>query len=252
MVMAFTKQLRNDMESLIYTFFSKLDPSGANTAKYKAFFGKMSDAEFKSFFDRFFKDRDMFLTLDVEAYKNDLKVVDCIAAAKVLNVPLFEYVMQPFYDTSGKPVEGKVVASANKVPVGYIHMKPVQQMVRKKNNTSITIDQRDPRTGQVTGDDKSVQFSIDENYGLMAHNAKSILKEFMSVRADDMVAKQEAYADIRKNGYMSLADLTDEVKNKTALNTMNTYMLAMHIKTDLVDEGYMLEHNLERQERSDD
>jgi hypothetical protein len=32
---------------------------------------------------------------------------------------------------------------------------------------------------------------------------------------------------------------------------MNVYMLAMHVKTDLVDEGYMLEHNLEREERRD-
>lgn len=249
--MAFSKKLRSDMEDTIYTFFSLLDPSGANTAKYKAFFGKMSDDEFKRFFDRFFKDRTMYLTLDVEAYKNDLKMVDINKAASYLKVPLFEYVMEPFFDTSSHQFTDKVVASAHKVPVGYIHMKPVQQMVRKKNNTSITIDQRDPRTGQVTGDDKSVQFSIDENYGLMAHNAKSILKEFMSVRADDMTMKQEAYADIRKNGYASLAELTDDVSNKTALNTLNVYMLAMHMKTDLVDEGYMLEHNLERSERND-
>lgn len=249
--MPFTKKLRADMEDLIYKFFTKLDPSGANTAKYKAFFGRMSDDEFKRFFDRFFKDRNMYLTMDVEAYKNDLKVVDCIAAAKVLGVPLFEYVMQPFFDTSDKNEKGKVVSSANPVPVGYIHMKPVQQMVRKKNNTSITIDQRDPRTGQVTGDDKSVQFSIDENYGLMAHNATAILKEFMSFRADDMTAKQEAYADIRKNGYVSISDLSDDINNKTALNTMNVYLMAMHIKTDLVDEGYMFSHNLEHNERSD-
>ena len=249
--MPFNKKLRSDMETLIYEFFSLLDPSGANTAKYKAFFGKMSDEQFKRFFDRFFKDRSAYLTLDVEAYKNDLKMVDIMKAAKYLNVPLFEYVMEPFFNTTTNSYEDRVVSSARKVPVGYIHMKPVQQMVRKKNNTSITIDQRDPRTGQVTGDDKSVQFSIDENYGLMAHNAKAILKEFMSVRADDMTMKQEAYADIRKNGYVSLADLTDDVKNKTALNTLNVYMLAMHMKTDLVDEGYMLEHNLEREERAE-
>lgn len=249
--MAFSKKLRTDMETVIYDFFDRLDPSGANTAKYKAYFGKMSDAEFTRFFDRMCKDRTMYLTRDTEAYRNDLKMVDCVAAAKYLKVPLFEDVMEPFFNKDGTGDSNKIVASARKVPVGYIHMKPVQQMVRKKTNTSITIDQRDPRTGQVTGDDKSVQFSIDENYGLMAHNAKSILKEFMSVRADDLTMKAEAYSDIRKNGYMSLADLTDDVQNKTALNTLNVYMLAMHMKTDLVDEGYMLERNLERNETED-
>ena len=239
------------MEELIYKFFTLLDPTGANTAKYKAFFGKMTDEQFKSFFDKFFKDHSAYLTLDVEAYKNDLQMVNVYKAAKFLNVPLFETVMEPFFNKNDDPNSGKISASARKVPVGYIHMKPVQQMVRKKNHTSLSIDQRDPRTGQVSGDDRTVQFSIDENYGLMAHNAKSLLKEFMSVRADDMVMKQEAYADIRKNGYVSMADLTDDVQNKTALNTFNVYLLAMHMKSDLVDPGYMLNRNLERNERND-
>ena len=122
-------------------------------------------------------------------------------------------------------------------------MKAVQQMVRKKNSTSTTIDMRDPRTGQVTGDDKDAQFSIDENYGLMALNAKSCLKEFLSFRADDMVMKQEAYSAIRKNGYVSLNELTDNVHNKVALNTLNVYLLAMHIKTNIVDSGYLIDLN---------
>lgn len=249
--MAFSKQVRAEMEEVIYTFFTLIDPSGANTAKYKAFFGKMTDDQFKGFFDKFFKDHSAYLTLDVEAYKNDLRMVNIYKAAKYLKVPLFETVMEPFFNKNDDPNSGKTVASARKVPVGYIHMKPVQQMVRKKNHTSLSIDQRDPRTGQVSGDDRTVQFSIDENYGLMAHNAKALLKEFMSVRADDMVMKQEAYSDIRKNGYVSMGDLTDDVKNKTALNTFNVYLLAMHMKSDLVDEGYMLRQNLERQEREE-
>ena len=249
--MAFSKKVRAEMEETIYTFFTLIDPTGANTAKYKAFFGKMTDDQFKSFFDKFFKDNTAYLTIDVEAYKNDLKMVNIYKAANYLKVPLFETVMEPFFNKNDDPNSGKTVASARKVPVGYIHMKPVQQMVRKKNHTSLSIDQRDPRTGQVSGDDRTVQFSIDENYGLMAHNAKALLKEFMSVRADDMVMKQEAYSDIRKNGYVSMADLTDDVNNKTALNTFNVYLLAMHMKSDLVDEGYMLNRNLERNEREE-
>ena len=45
--MAFSKQVRAEMEEVIYTFFTLIDPSGANTAKYKAFFGKMTDDQFK-------------------------------------------------------------------------------------------------------------------------------------------------------------------------------------------------------------
>ncbi|MDY5647008.1 MAG: hypothetical protein SPF22_08410 [Candidatus Onthovivens sp.] len=239
MAMAFSKQTRKKMEDLIFNFFSKLDPSGKNTKKYKDFFGAMSDSQFQSFFNKFFQDKSAYLTLDIVTYEHDLSMKNIEDAAKFLGVPLFETVVFPDIDSEN----GKSITTSFEVPVGYIHMKAMQQMVRKKNSTSVSIDKRDPRTGQVTGDDKDVQFSIDENYGLMAHNAKACLKEFLSVRADDMVMKQEAYSAIRKNGYVSLNELTDNVHNKVALNTLNVYLLAMHIKTNIVDSGYLIDLN---------
>ena len=239
MAMAFSKQTRRKMEDLIFNFFSKIDPSGKNTKKYKEFFGKMNDSQFQAFFNKFFQDTTSYLTLDIVTYEHDLSMNNIQNAAKFLNVPLFERVVFPDIDSEN----GKAVTTAFEVPVGYIHMKAMQQMARKKNSTSVSVDKRDPRTGQVTGDDKDVQFSIDENYGLMAHNAKACLKEFLSVRADDMVMKQEAYSAIRKNGYVSLNELTDNVHNKVALNTLNVYLLAMHIKTNIVDSGYLIDLN---------
>lgn len=242
--MAFTKKKREEMEQVIYQTFDKLDPSGRNTKRYKDFFGQMDDKAFQKFFDHFFNDTSAYLTWETVGYENDLDMQHIKDAAAYLKVPLFEYVMQPGFDDSDE-----IVSSIQPVPVGYIHMKPVQQMVRKKNSTSVSVDKRDPRTGQVSGEDKDVQFSIDENYGLMAHNAKAVMKEFLSVRADDMVMKQEAYSNIRRDGYMSLADLTDDPENKTALNTLNAYLLAMHIKSDIVDAGYMLRKTVHENER---
>lgn len=246
MSMAFSKSVRKDMENLIYTFFSKLDPTGKNTEKYKIFFGKMSDTQFKSFFDNFFKDKSSYLTLDIIGYETEPTIKSIENAAKVLGVPLFEYVIQPNIRRDGS----KAVTTAKKVPVGYIHMKTMQQMVRKKNSSSTKAEQRDPRTGQVTGDDKDTQFSIDENYGLMAYNANQCLREFLSFRADDLSMKQEAYTNIRKQGYVSMDELTDDVDNKTALNTLDVYMTGMHMKTDLVNPGYILNRNLEKNEKN--
>lgn len=240
--MAFSKSTRQAMEKLIYSFFDKLDPSGANTRKFKEQFSKMSDKEFDNFFKKLSNDNSEYLILDIVGYEHEPTMEDIEKAAKLLGVPLFETVIQP--NVSRK--DGKAVTTITKVPVGYIHMKALQQMVRKKNSSSISVDQRDPRTGQVTGDDKDVQFSIDENYGLMAHNAKACLKEFLSLRADDMTMKQEAYAAIRKDGYVSLSELTDDIENKTALNTFNAYLLSMHMKTDIIDDGYMLNSTVKK------
>lgn len=242
--MPFSKSVRAQMEKTIYDFFSIMDPSLNNTKKYQAFFGRMSDEQFKQFFDHFFKDTTAYLTLDIVGYEHEVSMNTITKAAKYLKVPLYETVMMPSVDDRN----GKAITTKQKVPVGYIHMKTVQQMVKKKNSTSLSINKRDPRTGQVTGDDKDAQFAVDENFGLMALNAKNCLKEFMSMRADDMTMKEEGYRSIRKNGYVSLQDLDDDIENKTALNTLDTYFTSMHIKTDIVNSGYILRKNLRRNE----
>ena len=89
------------------------------------------------------------------------------------------------------------------------------------------------------------QISAEENFSLLVYNAHNSLKELMSVRADDMVMKQEAYSNIRKNGYVSLSELTDNISNKTALNTLNVYLTAMHIKSDVIGPSYLLDANKE-------
>lgn len=242
--MPISKQKRKEMEDLIFSFFSNLDPSGTNTRHYQKIFSSMNDNQFDKFFKKFFEDRSQYLTLDIVEYEHSLTMKDIEKTAKFLNVPLYEYVIQP--DKYSK--DGETVTTKEKVPVGYIHMKPVQQMVHKKNATTTNIDMRDPRTGQVAGDSRVAQFSAPENYGLMAIEAKKVLKEFLSFRADDMVMKQEAYANIRKNGYVSMGELDDDVENKTALNTFDVYLIGMGIKSDLVNEGYFLNKELRKNE----
>ena len=46
--------------------------------------------------------------------------------------------------------------------------------------------------------------------------------------------KREMYSAIAKNGYVSINDLTDDVRNKVSLNTIDVFFLSMGIKTDLV------------------
>ena len=61
------------------------------------------------------------------------------------------------------------------------------------------------------------------------------LKEFLSARADDMKAKNEMYAEIAKNGYVSLEDLTDSPENKVGLTTFDTYFLMQGLRTNMID-----------------
>ena len=117
----------------------------------------------------------------------------------------------------------------------------------KKNGISTDISQRSALTNQVTGKDKNGRESDLENTMLIALGMTNTLKELNAPRADDSVMKQEMLRDIALNGYTKLEDMTDEIQNKTTLNTVNTYLLGMGINSDLVTTGLMLNKSLKEE-----
>lgn len=229
---------RVEMEKYIYDVFDRLDPTKKNTNFYKAFFSKMTDKEFDEFFDGFFKDENAYLTWTVETFENDVTMDNIENAAKFMNVPLFEHVLYYGEDKS------KPLVTPYPVPVGYFHEKRVQQTAIKKNSTSIDVNMRDAKTNQVINDDKNSRQSIDENYSMMTYGAEKGIKEFMSFRADDSVMKEEAYNQIRENGYVAMQDLPDNVENKAAINMVDVYLICQGIKSDLITPGYVLKKTL--------
>ena len=116
----------------------------------------------------------------------------------------------------------------------------MMQTLEKKNSGSTSNTQRNPLTGQVTGDDKNGRNSDVETYSLLATGAEYALKEFLGPRADDEVARNEMATAIAKNGYVSMKDLTNDKANKTSLNTLNIYFLMQGFKTNLIGSGNLL------------
>lgn len=238
--MAITKSTREKMEKTVYDVFSTLDPSKTTADKYRNLFKKMSDVEFDKFFKNLFAQENDYLVLDIVDYERDLKIENVEKAAKLLNVPLFERVVMPYASTD----KDNPIVTKYEVPVGYIHCKRVQQFLRKKNATSTDISMRSAISGQVMGKDKNARDSDLENYALVTLGAEECLREFMGPRADDPVMKNEMYTQIAKNGYVSLNDLTSDVKNKTTLNTIDVFFTGMGIKTDLVTDGLLVKKTI--------
>jgi len=234
--MAIDKAKRKAMEDLIYKVFDALDETKTNSNKYRDMFGKMSDAEFDRFFKEFFEDENQYLILDVVDYERDLRMEHVENAAKILGIPLFERVATPHVNKDpNNPVVTKFP-----VPVGYIHVKRVQQILSKKNTTSTEISTRSALTGQVVGRDKNARDSDSENFALVTIGAENILREFMGPRADDMVMKNEMYSSIAQKGFVSLETLTNNVENKVTLNALDVHLIGMGIKSDLITEGLIL------------
>ena len=131
------------------------------------------------------------------------------------------------------------------VPVGYLHCKRMQQILTKKNSTSTDIYKRSPTTGQVINEDKNARQSDQENSALVVLDAENTLREFLGGRSDDQVMKNQMYSEISRKGYVSLDELTDDVKNKTSLNTLDVYLHGMGFDTDLITKGLEVQKTLE-------
>lgn len=238
--MPINKATRTKMERHVYETFNRLDPSGVNTAKYRALFKEMSDSQFDSFFRQLFADDNQYLILDTVDYERDLTIDHIEDAAKYLGINLFEYVALPFINGDKEnPIVTKVA-----VPDGYIHIKRMQQTLSKKNTTSTSISQRSALTGQVTGKDKNARGSDMENFALVTIDANQTLRELLGPRADDMVMKSEMYSQIAQKGYVSLDTLPNDVDNKATLNALDIHFIGMGIKTDLVTDNMLLKKTL--------
>lgn len=239
------KTTRKAMEDLVYSVFSKLDPTGENTKKFKNLYSKMNDKEFENYVLDMLNNHRMFHVLDVSAFHYEPTMDNADAAAKVLGIGLYEYVAFPHMSED----PNHPFITPRPVPVGYEHIKRLQQMKRKKNSTTTRIDERDMKTNQVTGHDKAARTSDMENYAMAAYGANEAMREFMSFRADDNVMKSEAYAKIYKDGYVDMNELHDDPYNKKTLNTLNTYLLSMGLLSDLITPGYVLKDVLDKKDK---
>ena len=225
------KDRRKVFMDYLDSILNTLDPSGANSKLYHEKFDKMSDNQFDSYIKRFFEDDKQNFYLEIVEYERDLTMENINTCAEMMGVPLYERIALP-YLTGDKE---NVLVSKSEVPVGYIHEKRMPQTLMKKSAASIKIEKRNPKTGQVVGEDKNARNSDSEVYSLATLGAMSALKEFMSARADDMKAKNEMYAAIAKNGYVSLEELSDDPKDKVALSTFDVYFLMQGLRTNMVD-----------------
>lgn len=239
--MAITPKKRKEMEALIYSVFDALDPSGTNTDKYKSMFKGMNDSQFDTFFKNLFANEDLYLILDIVDYERSVKIEQVEKAAKILGVPLMEKVAMPFINGD----KDRPTLTKREVPVGYLHLKRMQQILSKKNSTSTDISSRSAKTGQVINKDKNARESDQETSALITTGSINTLKELLGGRADDMTMKQEMYAEISRKGYVSLNELTDNINNKTTLNTLDAMLISMGIKSDLVTKTLAVNKTLE-------
>lgn len=235
-----TKEFRKSIEDLVYNIMDYFDSTGYNTDYYKKLFKPMNDDEFIKYIDNFLGDPDEYFTVEITPFKSEQmpKFSNYEKAAKLLDLELEEYVRMPYFN-EGTDIK-EHTRTMTKVPVGKLHIKRLQQMLSKKNKVTTSIEVRDQRKGQVTGEDKGAKLSDADVLALSAINMNYTLKELLGPRADDYKAKEYMIESIKKYGYVNLKDLPNDIESKTAINTLNIYLLGAGLINDLVSDSYVL------------
>jgi hypothetical protein len=223
---------RKKYQDLVVETMKRLDKSGANAKKYAEMFAKMDDKQFDSYVKAFARDEDANFFIEVIPFETEPTLKMIAATAEWLGVPLEEYVFFRHEDPDGDPVRTSV-----RVPVGYLNLKRLQQILSKKNTMSLDIDKRDMLVNQVTGDDKIARISNVENYALSVMGADEGLKEFLGPRSDDGQMKRQMYSDISTKGYSQLQNLSSNPEDSQALSTVDVFFAGAGLKTDLITKG---------------
>lgn len=232
------QEKRKKIEKLVLDVMKVLDTKDSgNYERYDAMFKSMSDKEFAEWAGSMGKTLDSAPQV-FEMPFNEVKIQNIKKAADILNLPLEEYVY--FRDKGSEPVRTRY-----KVPVGWIPIKRLQQMLSKKNHITTDAEKRALKSGQVTGESKVVSISDAEVYGMLSTNANRILEEIYGPRADGYDKKTDFYSQISSDGYVDLDKLETDLTKHTALNTLNTYLLASGLRSDLVVDSLKTAYTLE-------
>lgn len=236
----FNKAKRKKIEDTVYEFFKLLEPTEVNYNYYHDMYSKMSDKEFEAYIRDLLEDEDQYIICHIADYEYTLDIKNINKSLNFLGIPLMEYVAKPYVNMD----KDNPILSTSPVPVGYVHMKRMEQMRGKKNKGSTDISTRSALTGQVTAKDKNGRQVDIENYNEIVNGGEPIIKEFMSMRSDDVVMQSEALASIAEKGYVDINELTDKVENKTTLNVVDVYFIGMGLKTDLITKDLSLLNTL--------
>jgi hypothetical protein len=217
------KTARYNFEKKVIDLMNELDPSRYNEGVYRKYFASLTDEQFKTFVYNLYmkEDFNLFIEIGLLDKKNSpsLKKIKLIAEKR--KVPLMEYVEFPF-KRPDHPEDPPI--SATKIPVIYSVVRPLQQMLDKKNNMSSNTDVINSLTGQVTGSSKASTVSNMQTISLLTSNQIKPIKEMHGPRSDDLAAKLKMIEKIENEGDYDIDDITIHPGDKQALETMRVML----------------------------
>ena len=217
------KKACKEIRAYVEQVYNLLDPTKTNTS---LMLSRIEDDKVLLKFINSKEDQFIFDTNEL-----DVKPViqNTLAALDFMGVPDKEE-----FELYSDDPDMKGIMTEKKISMFPVHVRALHQKVFKENAASSTTAKRN-KLNQVVGDDKSAMISDMEVAQLTLKGFDALLEECLSVRADNDVAQNKFFNDIKNTGRAKLpkAEIHDP-KNKVSLNKLYATLLAANIESDLI------------------
>lgn len=240
------KKKRIIIQNKVYELMDDLELSEADKKKgVKSFnrlmweekFKSMSDIDFYNMMLEMKNRRGYCFSYEADSLtekKDNMNVNKINKIAKKHGFKLREYVMFPHKNRTNPD---NPVISKTPLPIIAITVKRLQQMLTKKNKSSSDTSVVNPVTGQVTNESKAARLSNSQTYSLMTSKQLSAVKEYLSVRADDEVAKRQMFKEIEQTGKAHLSNYTIEPWNKQSIQAMEVFLRSAGLYSNMLKKN---------------
>jgi len=217
---------RNKIESMILERIDELDPSKTNSGIYKETFSKMSDVEFDIMMQNI---KDGTYGVSIFAPNSDTKVkLDLDRNKSIMKkrgIRLFKKLNIENGDDGYTPNNEFMVI---KMPIAAM-----AQTISKNFSVHDNLKSRNALTGQVTGDNKSGEITLNEINILKSLNLPNVLNELVGIRGGDVSASNMMRTQLFNNGAVDKKTLSAFITKTGATTTLKQMFKAIHMQINI-------------------
>lgn len=217
---------RKKAQDQILQLLKDIDTTGANIEPWEYRFSTMNDKEFDDFMKAMYEDpAKTHISIELNESTGgidraiDLNHIEKVA--KKYNVKLRQYVAFPHLNPNDPD---NPVVTSTPVPVLMLYVRRMQQFLQHKNFSAGTTDHSNPLTGQVVGDSKAASIGDMQTSALVTTNQYDSIKEFLTIRADNLPGKLKMLNQIENNGSVKYEDCSVKLNDSQSLETARTFM----------------------------
>lgn len=228
---------RKRAQDEILALIKDLDPSGENIAPWQYRFSQMSDKDFDNFMKEMNSNPEhthISVDLDQSSNKTDemIDLTHIEKVAKKYNIKLREYVAFPHLNPNDPD---NPVVTATPVPILVIYIRKMQQFLQHKNFSVGTVEHSNPLTGQVTGDSKAASIGDMQTAALVTTNQQDSLREFLTIRADNLPGKIRMLNEIEQTGIVKYEDCGVKLNDSQSLKTARTFLRGAFLDSKILN-----------------